>query len=206
MTRPYSVDLREPMVRAVEAGASRRATAAKFEVSPSCMVKLVQRWRRTGSLVAIRPTAARRLAGHGERSRTAGGDADITITSWRAVWRPMASRSARPRSAVAQACGLTRKKRPRMPPSRTGRPSLRRGAPGARSSRREPRAPGVHRRDLGHDQLARRHGRARRGQRLLAAVPTATERRAPSSPRCAMIGSTAPCVFEGAINGARFRA
>ena len=31
--RPYSLDLRERMVRAVEAGASRRATAAKFDVS-----------------------------------------------------------------------------------------------------------------------------------------------------------------------------
>jgi transposase len=38
------------MVRAVEAGASRQASAAKFEVSPGCVVKLVQRWRQKGTL------------------------------------------------------------------------------------------------------------------------------------------------------------
>lgn len=44
MTRPYSSDLRERMVRAVEARMSRRATAAKLEVSVSFVVKLMQRW------------------------------------------------------------------------------------------------------------------------------------------------------------------
>jgi transposase len=38
MARPYSVDLRERVVRSVEAGASRRATAAKFDVSPSFVI------------------------------------------------------------------------------------------------------------------------------------------------------------------------
>ena len=42
MARPYSVDLRERVVRAVEGGASRRAAAAKFEVSISFVVKLMQ--------------------------------------------------------------------------------------------------------------------------------------------------------------------
>jgi transposase len=39
-------------------------------------------------------------------------------------------------SRFLKACGLTRKKRPRTPPSRTGRMSPRPGAPGGRSSRR----------------------------------------------------------------------
>jgi putative transposase len=43
MARPYSADLRERVVRAVEGGASRRATAAKFEDSPSFVIKLMQR-------------------------------------------------------------------------------------------------------------------------------------------------------------------
>ena len=34
----------------------------------------------------------------------------------------------------------------------------------------------------------------------------ATGRPPPSSPRCVTIGITAPCVFDGAINGERFRA
>jgi transposase len=54
--------------------------------------------------------------------------------------------------------------------------------------------------------MARRHGRARRGQRLVAAVPhghwkTSTLVAALRHDRIA-----APCVFDGAINGTRFRA
>jgi transposase-like protein len=73
MTRPYSVDLRERMVRAVEAGASRRATAAKFEVSPSCVVKLVPRWHQRGTLEPDPAGQARRPRRAGPR--TAGGHA-----------------------------------------------------------------------------------------------------------------------------------
>ena len=54
--------------------------------------------------------------------------------------------------------------------------------------------------------MARRHGRMRRGQRLVAAVPhghwkTTTFLAALRHDRIA-----APCVFDGAINGERFRA
>jgi transposase len=69
MARPYSVDLRERVVRAVENGASRRASAAKFEVSISFVVKLLQRWRRRGTVQPDRIGGAKRsaLAAHGER-------------------------------------------------------------------------------------------------------------------------------------------
>ena len=50
MGRPLSEDLRERIVAAVEAGASRREAAERFSVSASCAVKLLQRWRRTGSV------------------------------------------------------------------------------------------------------------------------------------------------------------
>lgn len=50
MGKPYSEDLRERIVGAVEAGHSRRAAARMFEVSASCAVKLVRRWRETGSV------------------------------------------------------------------------------------------------------------------------------------------------------------
>ncbi len=49
MTRPYSSDLRERIVRAVETGASRNAVAAQFDVSISFVVKLLQRWRDLGT-------------------------------------------------------------------------------------------------------------------------------------------------------------
>lgn len=50
MARPYAVDRRAWVLRAIEAGMSRRAAAAKYEVSISFVVKLMQRWRRHGTV------------------------------------------------------------------------------------------------------------------------------------------------------------
>lgn len=61
MPKPYSEDLRERVVEAVEAGASRRATAERFKISPSSAIKWVQRWRGTGS-VAAKPSGGSRSA------------------------------------------------------------------------------------------------------------------------------------------------
>ena len=49
MTAPLSQDLRQRIVRAVEAGSSRRQAAERFEVSPSAAIKLMRRVRETGS-------------------------------------------------------------------------------------------------------------------------------------------------------------
>jgi len=140
MTRPYSLDLRERMMRAVEAGGSRRATAARFGVSPSCVVKLVQRWRRAGTLAPepVRGVRRAKLADRAERVEALlAADPDLTIAELQT--RLAAEDIHVSPSAISRflkACGLTRKKRPRTPPSRTVRMSPRRGAPGGRSSRR----------------------------------------------------------------------
>src|SRR5688500_3758443 len=81
------MDLRERMVRAVEAGVSRRATAAKFAVSPSCVVKLLQRWRRPGTLEPDPPGGGRRakLADQAERvDALLAATPDITIAELKA--------------------------------------------------------------------------------------------------------------------------
>ena len=50
MTRPYSMDLRDRVVRAVEVeGLSRRAAAARFGLGVSTAIKWLQRVRATGS-------------------------------------------------------------------------------------------------------------------------------------------------------------
>lgn len=54
--------------------------------------------------------------------------------------------------------------------------------------------------------MARRHGRARRGQRLVAAVPHGHWKTTTFLAALRHDGLTAPCVFDGAINGERFRA
>jgi len=58
MPRAYLQDLRDRIVRAVDGGASRRSTAAKFEVSVSFVIRLVSCWRSTGS-AEIRGTDGR---------------------------------------------------------------------------------------------------------------------------------------------------
>jgi putative transposase len=61
MTRPLSNDLRERVVAAVVAGASCRQAAARFEVAASSVVKLMQRYRITGSV------APGKMGGHRKR-------------------------------------------------------------------------------------------------------------------------------------------
>ena len=59
MPKPYSQDLRERVVRAVEAGASCHEAAAAFEVSVNSAIRWVARFRQTGS-VAAKPMGGKR--------------------------------------------------------------------------------------------------------------------------------------------------
>ena len=54
--------------------------------------------------------------------------------------------------------------------------------------------------------MARRHGRAARGLRLLAPVPHGHWKVTTLVAGLRRTGITAPCLFDGAINGERFRA
>jgi transposase len=140
MTRPYSVDLRERVVRAVEAGASCRATAAKFEVSVSFVIKLMQRWRQRGSVAPDRYGGWKRstLAAHGARVRELlMVEPDLTIAELRRrLEQEGIATSPAAISRFLSTAGLTRKKRPSTRPSRSGRMSPQRGSPGACGSRR----------------------------------------------------------------------
>jgi transposase len=61
MTRPYSNDLRERVVAAVERGEATRMVAERFGVAVSTVVKWHQRYRRTGSV------APGKVGGHRRR-------------------------------------------------------------------------------------------------------------------------------------------
>ena len=66
MAVPVSLDLRARIVRAVSEGSSIRQAAARFDVSPSTAIKLMQRVRATGRPDPAKIGGYRRplLAGH----------------------------------------------------------------------------------------------------------------------------------------------
>ena len=45
MPRPYSDDLRERAIEAVESGASRHEVADRFDVAPSSVINWMRRWQ-----------------------------------------------------------------------------------------------------------------------------------------------------------------
>ena len=139
------MDLRERVVRWVESGASCRAAAATFAVSVSFVVKLMQRWRRRGTVAPDRYGGWKRspLVAHADRV--------------------LALVAARPDLVfIAETWATT--------------------------------------------TMARSHGRARRGQRLVAAVPHGHWQTSTFLAALRQDRITAPCVCDGAINGERLRA
>jgi transposase len=52
MSKPYSDDLRQRVVAAVESGLSRRRAAEVYAVGVSTVIRWVQRFRATGSIAA----------------------------------------------------------------------------------------------------------------------------------------------------------
>lgn len=66
MTHAYSLDLRERILHFVERSYSCHEAARRFKVSVSFVVKLISRWRTTGSLAPLSPGGKRpsKLAPH----------------------------------------------------------------------------------------------------------------------------------------------
>jgi transposase len=135
MARPLSLDLRERIVRAVEDGLSRRAAAERFQISVSCAIKLVQRWKETGS-AAPAPMGGHKayaLAAHEKVVRKLyEARPDITLDELHE--RLKAAGVSVGRTSIhrfLKALGLTRKKRRSMPANRTGRMSRPRARSGA---------------------------------------------------------------------------
>ena len=138
MTRPYSEDLRERVVRVVESGISRNAAAKQFDVSISFVVKLMQRWKQRGTIKADKYGGWKKskLAPHGDRIRAlVMENCDITIDELCVLLAAEgieAKRSTLGDFLLAQ--GLSRKKRQPTPPSRSALTSRRREPLGATSN------------------------------------------------------------------------
>jgi transposase len=114
MARPYSEGLRGRVVEAVMGGATCRVAAARYQVSVSFVVKLMQRWRGSGSVAAQLVGGQRpyRLAEHAELVRElVTAEPDITLEELRrrlAGQGVQVGRSSADRFLIS--LGLTRKK------------------------------------------------------------------------------------------------
>ncbi len=81
--RPYSQDLREKIVRALEAGETQEEVADRFSVSLSFIEKLWRRWRETGSCAALAHAGGRQrsLRGHEAAIRKeVAAQPDVTLS------------------------------------------------------------------------------------------------------------------------------
>jgi transposase len=90
MARPYSLDLRERVVEAIEGGLSRREAAEVFGVSPSTAVKWMRRHQDSGSVAARAMGGDRRSRLGSERSfieERLDAVNDLTIEELRATLR-----------------------------------------------------------------------------------------------------------------------
>lgn len=128
MGKPLSMDLRERVVAAIDAGLSRRAAAARYGVAPSTAIRWDNERRITGSF-APKPqggdTRSRKIEANVEVIHTALEETpDMTLAelckhlsehgiaaSTSSLWRFFRRRE------------ITRKKRPAMPSSRIARTS-----------------------------------------------------------------------------------
>lgn len=125
MAAPLSMDLRQRIVDAVEGGESRNATAERFAVSPSAVIKLMQRRRATGSIEPGQMGGWKdyALAEHEALVRALiAAQPDMTLEELRDALAQEGIRVGR--SSVdrfLRARKLTLKKSRSMPQSRTGR-------------------------------------------------------------------------------------
>jgi putative transposase len=131
-----SLEFRKRIVGAVERGESCRAVAARFEVAESTVIKLMQRFRETGSVAPKKIGGYRKpvLLGLEERIATLlTARPDMTYAE---LGRALGERTSVPTLwRFVRALGWTRKKRRFTPPNRSGRTSRPHALRGGRPKR-----------------------------------------------------------------------
>ena len=139
MAQALSVDLRQRVVTAVEAGMSRRQAAARFGVGVSSAIRWVSQSRTTGDL-SPKPRGGRRpsrIEGHADLIM-AWVEAEPDLTLQELAARLEEAVGYRPPPSVVYGFfrrhGVTRKKRRRTLPSRTGQTSHANVGPGSKTS------------------------------------------------------------------------
>ena len=208
MAKPYSQDLRDRVIGAVDSGMSARAASRLFGISESTGIKWVARWRRTGSI------GAKRMGGYKRSPLDSHVDliveliteqSDLTVEEIRSALRERGIRtghgsvrrffdrhgisfkkpvlaSEQDRADVAAARQQWRKDQPALDPKRL----IFIDETWAKTN------------------MARSHGRCRRGMRLTGRVPHGHWKTTTFVAGLRHDGITAPFVIDAPMNGVIF--
>jgi transposase len=210
MPKPYSSDLRRRAIALVEAGQSRCSVACLLDIGKSTVILWMKDYRATGKQAAKPMGGRRRFALRAERdwllARIAAAP-DLQGRRCGPNWPRAARRSATTRCGGSCARnGSPSKKSLRA--TEQDRPDVAR--------KRERWRRHQHRVDPARlvfvdetwakTNMTRTHGRALRGQRLVASVPYARWTTMTFLAALRSDGLVAPCVFDGPINGCLFLA
>ena len=212
MPAPYSQDLRQRVIGFMALGGSARAAAIRFDVSVSSATRWAQRWRAEGHA----------------RPRAMGGDRRSRLGEHRARVLQLIARQPdltlqEIRGALAASCGITVGLStvhrflacPQPDAQKKTLHAAEQDRPDVAEARRVfiRRQPALDPNRLvfidetwAATNMTRRYGRCARGLRLRASVPHGHWKLTTLVAGLRTAGISAPYVFEGAINGQRFRA
>ncbi len=209
MVKAYSEDLRERVIEAVEAGASRREAAERYSVSASSAIKWMQRWCGTGS-IAARPSGGSRspLDQHGEMLLgPIAAKSDLTLDEVRGLLADRGIRASR--TAIWRFFdrhGISFKKT--LHASEQDRPDVarRRVRWKTHQGKLDGRHPVFIDETWVKTNMTPRYGRCARGRRLIAKAPHGHWRTLTFLAALRADRIEAPCVLDGPINGRSFLA
>ena len=212
MGKPYSQDLRERVIAAVDTGTGAYVAAPLFRVSVSYIYKALIRRRITGEVTARRSGGGPKpkLALHDDalRERIAA-EPDITLAELQAWLARRAEGQSQRRVPVEQAQfsqTLAQKKSERA--AEQDRPDVAQARNEWRASQGKlnpERLVFIDETGAATD-MARRYGRCPRGQRLASGVPWGHWKTTTFVAALRVGQIAAPCVFNGPMDGPSFRA
>jgi transposase len=210
MAKPFSQDLRKRIVGAVQAGRSRHEVARIFEVSASCVIKLMQRFLATGHCRPEKFGGYKRpiLAEHEEKVRALlRARPDLTISE---LWHELTGAGIKVgRSSVGrfvERLELTYKKT--LHAAEQQRPDVAAARQAWRDAQKslDPRRLVFIDETWASTNMTPLYGRCEKGKRLIAHAPFGHWKTTTLIAALRHDGLTAPCVFDGPINGEKFRA
>ena len=212
MAKTLSEDLRSRVVAAIDGGLSRRGAAERFGIGYATAIRWMRDWRATGSVSAKArggPRGSHRIEAHYAVVMAAiDAQVDITLVEIVALLREQHGVSFAPSSVwrLLDRHGVTIKKTAHA--SEQDRPDVaaRRRAWFKAQPDLDPERLVFIDETGASTKMARRHGRAMRGQRCRAPVPHGHWKTTTFTGALRLAGMTAPMVLDGPMNGAAFQA